>query len=174
MLQLSKETLSKVLRDVETQADEALLFLILQKWAKGPALHGDHMELAKGLVQHLDLAQMPPKFLATEVTSSRLVPESAINVAFRKQALDLAERAEGSVFKRARCDVAASLRESDVLDYLRPGRDDTFPRYEGTTLTEICGHFPEVPASKLRAILNNLVDNGEVFTTIDDDHFSVI
>lgn len=46
---------------------------------------------------------------------------------------------------------------------------------EGISTSALLGRLPsEVSSEKVREILAQLVDEGDVFTTIDDDHFSII
>lgn len=42
---------------------------------------------------------------------------------------------------------------------------------EGVSLAAVCKHVDPVPAADVSAALEKLVDAGEIFTTIDDEHF---
>jgi biotin carboxyl carrier protein len=44
----------------------------------------------------------------------------------------------------------------------------------GLSLVEICGHLKPSPELEVRKALEELVSDGDVFNTIDDDHFSCI
>lgn len=45
---------------------------------------------------------------------------------------------------------------------------------EGIGLSTICAQLKGTPESAVRSILTQLVDDGEAYTTIDDDHFAMI
>jgi len=64
----------------------------------------------------------------------------------------------------------ADLRTSivDALKQVQEGGNE-----EGISTTALVARFPS-EAAKVREILAQLVDEGDVFTTIDDDHFSII
>jgi len=44
-------------------------------------------------------------------------------------------------------------------------------RAEGVSLAAVCGHVDATPAGDVTAALQKLVDAGEIYTTIDDEHF---
>jgi len=44
-------------------------------------------------------------------------------------------------------------------------------RPEGVSAAAVCGHCGSTPAADVSAALQKLVDAGEIYTTIDDDHF---
>lgn len=45
---------------------------------------------------------------------------------------------------------------------------------EGVAIATICGQFLPASDKNVRSAIEELVDNGELFTTIDDDHFQAI
>jgi len=45
---------------------------------------------------------------------------------------------------------------------------------EGVPLDAVCGQLKTTVASEVRSVLQQLVDDGEAYTTIDDDHFALI
>lgn len=47
-------------------------------------------------------------------------------------------------------------------------------RPEGVDLAAVCAHVGGTPASEVTAILEGLVGEGDVFTTIDDEHFQCV
>lgn len=63
-----------------------------------------------------------------------------------------------------------ALREA-VLNFLRV-EGETKP--EGTSMEQLRAKFSSNSASELTALVQQLAESGEVFNTIDDDHFSVI
>lgn len=65
---------------------------------------------------------------------------------------------------------AADLRTA-VMTLLR---NEGEGRPEGIPRTALNSHFKTYPESEVRAVLENLMDNGEVFNTIDEDHFSAV
>eukprot|EP00747_Dinoflagellata_sp_TGD_P163484 gnl/TRDRNA2_/TRDRNA2_182188_c0_seq1.p1 gnl/TRDRNA2_/TRDRNA2_182188_c0~~gnl/TRDRNA2_/TRDRNA2_182188_c0_seq1.p1 ORF type:complete len:276 (-),score=51.70 gnl/TRDRNA2_/TRDRNA2_182188_c0_seq1:83-910(-) len=71
--------------------------------------------------------------------------------------------------QRAKLD-GPRLREA-LLGLLQTASETRGP--EGLETKEITGHFPGTPAAEVKASLQSLVNEGEVFTTIDDDHFGM-
>lgn len=64
----------------------------------------------------------------------------------------------------------ADLRSS-VLHMLRQQQEKVGE--EGLALSALLAQL-EAPADKVKAIMSALVDDGEVFTTVDDDHFAIL
>jgi len=64
----------------------------------------------------------------------------------------------------------ADLRSS-VLQVLRREQDKVGD--EGLALSALLTQL-EAPTDKVKAIMSALVDDGEVFTTVDDEHFSIL
>merc|ERR1711957_139830 len=72
-------------------------------------------------------------------------------------------------------EVAASGKAVDVrvavVDYLKQEAEG---KPEGVPLDAVCGQLKTTAASEVRKVLQQLVDDGEAYTTIDDDHFALI
>jgi len=45
---------------------------------------------------------------------------------------------------------------------------------QGVEFSSVCAHVKTSPESELRTILQQLVDDGDAYTTLDDDHFALI
>jgi hypothetical protein len=94
----------KVDRNTRESSDTPKHCDFLSKWAAEQALVNENsVRVARELAQYLNLGQMPPSFLAEVVGASGLAADAPINVAW-KQALLLEDRAETSLFKKARAD----------------------------------------------------------------------
>eukprot|EP00756_Hemistasia_phaeocysticola_P021659 Hpha_TRINITY_DN15786_c2_g8::TRINITY_DN15786_c2_g8_i1::g.37423::m.37423 len=83
---LCEGTLEQVLRDECLEADEALLFDALARWAKTYTSERRVLE-AKALAVLLDYGRMAPSFLVEVVSTSGLVAAETIQDAFQKHAL---------------------------------------------------------------------------------------
>ena len=47
-------------------------------------------------------------------------------------------------------------------------------RPEGVEFSALCAQFSSAPEAELQQVLEFLVDAGDVFTTIDDTHYSCV
>merc|ERR1712113_1131248 len=68
------------------------------------------------------------------------------------------------------CLEGSALREA-ILAFLRQ-EADAHP--EGCALGSICAHAKPTPDGDVRKAVEQLVEEGDVFTTIDDEHFSSV
>lgn len=64
----------------------------------------------------------------------------------------------------------AGLRAAIVAYLQREGES----RAEGVSLELIYGHLSPTPKEDVRASVRQLVDDGEVFSTIDEDHYNIL
>merc|ERR1719277_1338654 len=64
----------------------------------------------------------------------------------------------------------AALKNA-VLAFLRQDADS---HPEGSSLESLLTHLKPTPDVHSRKMLEKLIDDGEVFTTIDDEHFSIL
>merc|ERR1712048_1119116 len=65
---------------------------------------------------------------------------------------------------------SASLKVA-ILAFLQQ-QSDAHP--EGSALEAIFSHVKSTPQDNVRKMMEKLVDDGEIFTTIDDEHFSCL
>merc|ERR1712194_530260 len=71
----------------------------------------------------------------------------------------------------AQAALAGPALRTAIADFLRAG-SESHP--EGLALDAVFAHAKATPAADVRKALEGLVDDGEVFTTIDDEHFSCV
>merc|ERR1712187_425066 len=64
----------------------------------------------------------------------------------------------------------AGLRNA-ILAFIR---NEGEGKAEGIALAMISAHVEPAPISKVRNALEQLVNDGEIFTTLDDDHFQLL
>merc|ERR1712061_334583 len=63
-----------------------------------------------------------------------------------------------------------ALRKA-IIDFLQ---QEAASHPEGSALESVIAHAKSTPQDRVRKSLEQLVDDGEVFTTIDDEHFSCV
>eukprot|EP00928_Gymnodinium_smaydae_P089063 TRINITY_DN73066_c0_g1_i1.p2 TRINITY_DN73066_c0_g1~~TRINITY_DN73066_c0_g1_i1.p2 ORF type:complete len:286 (-),score=88.48 TRINITY_DN73066_c0_g1_i1:72-842(-) len=66
---------------------------------------------------------------------------------------------------------AGGPTSSEVLTFLEAEAEG---KVEGVAFSAVSAKFPSASADALRAVLQQLIDAGEVYTTLDEDHFSPI
>jgi len=62
---------------------------------------------------------------------------------------------------------------SSILEFVRKA-GGTGVGHEGTSFTAVCQHIAGVPQGEVSAMLQKLLDDGEIFTTVDDLHYQCV
>jgi len=112
------------------------------------------LKLQKGQADPVSPAPKKKAIMEAEVTPQKL--ESLAPVAVTAAADAPKERLSSAGLKKA------------VLRFLQKEGEG---KPEGVSVAAVCSHISSTPADDVTAALQKLIDAGEIFTTIDDDHF---
>jgi len=106
-----------------------------------------------------DSAGKPPSRTKGEVLVKEGRTETTNRLHFREEGA-----AQGKIVS------GTGLRAAIVAYLLREGES----RAEGVSLEMVCAHLAPTAAADVKGGLNELVSDGEVFSTIDEEHFNVL
>mmetsp|Transcript_3583 Transcript_3583/g.7224 ORF Transcript_3583/g.7224 Transcript_3583/m.7224 type:complete len:96 (-) Transcript_3583:247-534(-) len=79
----------------------------------------------------------------------------------------VAPAAEAAIADAPKERLSSSGLKKAVLRFLQKEGEG---RPEGVSVAAVCGHISSTPADDVTTALQKLVDAGEIFTTIDDEH----
>merc|ERR1712050_798536 len=85
-------------------------------------------------------------------------------------AAQISPAADGAVNKSAGRLEGSALRDM-IMSCLRQDADS---HPEGVALRDLFTHIKSTPEADVRSSLEKLVDEGDVYTTIDDEHFACV
>jgi len=106
--------------------------------------------------------------ISPEFTAAQKVAPAATQLVGQKPALAAAQPVSAAASQGA---LEPAALQTALLEFLKQ-QSESHP--EGVALQALYGHVESTPTDNVRKVLEKLVDDGEVFNTIDDEHFSVV
>nr|QDO16213.1 replication protein A 32 kDa subunit [Lingulodinium polyedra] len=130
-----------------------------------------HLIEAAHAALRLQRRHLEPKTPSKPPASARTADAAAMDVSPPKLERPPAEVAPAAVPAAPKAALSGDGLRKAIFAFLQKEGDG---RPEGVSFAALCGHADPAPADEVSAALELLVNDGEIYTTIDDGHFQVV